>query len=64
MDYGWYGNSYGSLVESETGLDLMSAIENAKTEEERSNYLNEIRINFERAAKDVSEALKDDEEEA
>lgn len=46
----WYGDSYGSLIESPEGLDLLTCCEYARDEEEYQKYLDEIEENFKMAA--------------
>ncbi len=48
-DY-WYGDCYGTLIETVSGLNLMTCMEFAKDEEEYNEYLKEIEENFKRDA--------------
>ena len=50
LEDNWYGDCYGVLIESSSGLDLMTCAEFAKNEEEYNEYLKEIENNFRREA--------------
>lgn len=55
----WYGDCYGTLIETSSGLDLMTCAEYAENEEEYQEYMSEIEENFER---DAIRYLKESEE--
>lgn len=51
----WYGDYYGSLLESETGLNLVTFLSKAKSEEEYREILDQIEDNFRRAAQNLDQ---------
>ncbi len=50
LEDNWYGDCYGTLIESLFGGNLMTCAEFAKNEEEYQEYMNEIEENFKKAA--------------
>lgn len=46
----WYGDTYGSLIETSTGLNILTKMQFC-SDEDYEDYLNELKENFEREGK-------------
>lgn len=57
----WYGDTYGSLIETETGVNLMNKAQFVENEEEYQECMDEIESNF-RSQAEYEKSRDDDEE--